>query len=141
MEASRQSMRFLGLGLILAHLVISTIHGRAHQGSMVELNTFGYAYVIVVITVAPLVAGGLLFSRAAKAGALLLTLSMLGSLFFGVWYHFLSATNDNVAVVHGPWSFTFRWTAVALALIEFVGVVLGVFAFRTMRKLNLSSAR
>jgi glucose dehydrogenase len=133
MQASRLPIRFLSLGLILAHLAVSMIHGRAHQGAMVALTMFGTIYVIVVITVAPLVACALLLFRRAQAGALLLALSMLGSLVFGVWYHFLSATNDNVAAVHGPWHSTFLWTAVALASIEFVGVIFGIFAFRMVR--------
>jgi hypothetical protein len=123
-------MRFLCLGLILAHLAISTIHGLAHQNAKVALTTFGSVYVLVVITIAPLVAAGLLFTRWARPGALLLALSMLGSFAFGGWYHFLSATGDNVVEVHGPWSFTFLWTAIALAIIELVGMVFGFFADR-----------
>jgi len=129
-------VKFIIPGIVLLHLGISTIHGLAHQGAMVALNTFGYVYVLVVITVAPLVAAGLLFSRWAKMGALLLALSMLGSFVFGVWYHFLSATSDNVVAVHGPWSFMFLWTAIALAIIELTGALLGIVAFRTMRSVS-----
>ena len=125
--------RILSLGLILAHLAISTIHGLAHQGAMVTLTTFGSVYVLVVIMLAPLVGGGLLFTRWARIGALLLALSMLGSFAFGGWYHFLSATNDHVSQVHGPWRSTFLWTAIVLALSELVGVIIGIVAFRAMR--------
>jgi hypothetical protein len=126
-------VKFFGLGLVVAHLGISTIHGLAHQGAMVTLTTFGLVYVLVVITLAPLVASGLLFSRWARTGALLLALSMSGSFAFGVWYHFLSATNDNVVEVHGPWHSTFLWTAIALALIEFLGIIAGVLAYGRLR--------
>jgi len=129
-------VKFVIPGIVLLHLGISTIHGLAHQGAMVALNTFGYVYVLVVITVAPLVAAGLLFSRWARMGALLLASSMLESFVFGVWYHFLSATSDNVVEVHGPWSFMFLWTAIALAIIELTGALLGIFAFRTMRRVS-----
>lgn len=100
-------IKFLSLGIILLHVGASAIHGLAHQGAMVALTTFGNVYVIVVITIAPLVAYALLLFSWAKTGALLLALAMLGSLVFGVWYHFLSATNDNVVQVHGPWRSTF----------------------------------
>lgn len=100
---------------------------------MVTLTTFGSVYVLVVITLAPLVAGGLLFTRWARIGALLLALSMLGSLVFGGWYHFLSATNDHVSQVHGPWRSTFLWIAIVLAASELVGVMVGIFTFRAMR--------
>ena len=122
--------KLLGLGIIVAHLGISIFHGLAHQGAMVTLTTFGSVYVLVVITLAPLVAGALLFTRWARIGALLLALSMLGSFVFGGWYHFLSATNDHVSQVHGPWRSTFIWTAIVLAVSELVGVMIGISAFR-----------
>lgn len=126
--------RLFSLVIILAHLGISTIHGLAHQGAMVGLTSFGYAYVLVVITIAPLVAGALLFSRWTRMGAVLLAVSMIGSFVFGGWYHFLSATNDNVAEVHGAWRSTFLWTAVGLAVLELLGSLFGVWGFRVMRK-------
>ena len=133
MRASIRTIRFLSLGVILAHLAISTIHGLAHQGAMVTLTTFGSVYVLVVIMLAPLVAGGLIFTRWVRIGALLLALSMLGSFAFGGWYHFLSATNDHVSQVHGPWRSTFLWTAVVLAVSELVGVIIGISAFRAIQ--------
>ncbi len=126
--------KLLGLGIVLAHLGISVFHGVAHQGAMVTLTTFGSVYVLVVITLAPLVAGGLLFTRWARIGALLLSLSMLGSLAFGGWYHFLSATNDHVSQVHGPWRSTFIWTAIVLAVSELAGVMIGISAFRAIQE-------
>ena|SRR5437773_7439140 len=127
----RKPFLFVALGLVLIHLIISILHGRAHDGAMVTLNTFGYVYVIVVITLAPLVAAALLFTRKQRTGALLLTLSMLGSLIFGFWYHFLSSTNDNVTQVHGAWHSTFLWTAIALAVIELSGTLVGLWIYRS----------
>ena len=101
---------------------------------MVMLTTFGYIYVAVVITLEPLVAAVLLFTRKRKIGALLLALSMSGSFIFGFWYHFLSATNDNVAHVSGPWHSAFLWTAIALALIELASTVVGFRLFQTASK-------
>jgi hypothetical protein len=126
--------KLLGLGIILAHLGISVFHGLAHQGAMVTLTTFGSVYVLVVISLAPLVAGALLFTRWTRIGALLLALSMLGSFVFGGWYHFLSATNDHVSHVHGPWRSTFIWTAIVLAVSELVGVMIGISAFRKIQE-------
>ena len=99
---------------------------------MVTLTTFGYIYVGVVITLTPLVAAAFLFTRKKKIGALLLALSMFGSFNFGVWYHFLSNTSDNVMQVHGPWHSTFLWTAIALAVIELAGTVVGFRMFRVI---------
>ena len=121
---------FGALALILIHLVVSTLHGWAHQAAMVTLTTFGYVYVAIVITLGPLVAAGFLVTRKQKTGALLLALSMFGSFIFGVWYHFLSNTSDNVMQVHGLWHSTFLWTAIALAIIELAGTVVGFRMFR-----------
>ena len=106
------------------------LHGQAHQAAMVALNTFGYVYVLIVITLTPLVAGVLLLTRLRRAGTLLLALSMFGSLVFGFWYHFLSSTSDNVVQVYGPWHSTFLWTAVALAVIELAGTFVGLWVYR-----------
>ena len=130
MKVTNRTIKLLSLAIIVAHLAISTMHGLAHQGAMVALTTFGYVYVAVVITMAPLLAGGLLLSRWAKTGALLLALSMLASFVFGGWYHFLSATNDNVTQVHGAWRSMFLWTAIALAIVELLGIIIGVLALK-----------
>jgi len=129
-QLSSQRRPFGALALILIHLVVSTLHGWTHQASLVRLTAFGYVYVGVVITLMPLVAAAFLFSRKRKIGALLLAFSMLGSFIFGFWYHFLSRTNDHVTQVHGPWHSTFLWTAIALAVIELAGALVGFRMFR-----------
>ena len=133
-KTSSQPRPFGALALILIHLIVSTLHGWAHQAAMVTLTTFGYVYVVVVITLMPLVAAALLFTRKKKVGALLLALSMLGSFIFGFWYHFLSQTNDNVSQIHGPWHSTFLWTAIALAVIELAGAIVGFRLFRALSR-------
>ncbi|MFY9621093.1 MAG: hypothetical protein WAM70_03910 [Pyrinomonadaceae bacterium] len=132
--ATSQPRPFVALALILIHLVVSILHGWAHQGAMVTLTTFGNVYVGVVITLMPVVAAVFLFTRKKKIGSLLLALSMLGSFIFGFWYHFLSQTNDNVTQVHGPWHSTFLWTAIALAGIELAGTVVGYRLFRAISR-------
>jgi len=122
--------RLTAVALVLIHLVISTLHGLAHQAAMVSLNTFGYIYVMVVITLAPLISVPLLFTRSQTVGALLLALSMFGSFMFGVWYHFLSSTNDNVSQIHGPWHSVFLWTAISLAIVELAGTLAGFWLYR-----------
>jgi len=130
MAQATQKRPFAALALVLIHLVVSTLHGLAHQAAMIDLTTFGYVYVTIVITLGPLVAAGFLVTRRQKTGGLLLALSMFGSFIFGVWYHFLSNTTDNVTQVHGPWHSTFLWTAIALAVIELTGMLVGFRMFR-----------
>ena len=128
-QGTSNAARFVALALVLVHLLVSTVHGWAHQAAMVALTTFGYVYVVVVITLMPFLAAVLLFTRKKKMGALLLALSMFGSFIFGFWYHFLSHTSDNVTQVHGPSHSTFLWTAIALAVIELAGTVVGFRLF------------
>jgi hypothetical protein len=130
-HSASQPRPFAALALILIHLVISVVHGTAHQGAMVALSAFGNVYVLVVITLAPLAAAVLLFTRKQKLGALLLALSMFGGFIFGFWYHFLSSTNDNVTEVHGPWHSAFLWTAITLAAIELAGTSVGLRIYRS----------
>jgi len=130
MNSALPRQRSLAFALVLIHLAVSTLHGWAHQAATVALTTFGYLYVVVVITVAPLLAALLLLLRRQKSGALLLAAAMFGSFIFGVWYHFLSSTNDNVSQVQGAWHSTFLWTAVALALIELAGTLIGWQLYR-----------
>jgi len=106
---------------------------------MVALTTFGYVYVVVVITLMPLVAAVLLFTRMKRIGAVLLAVSMVGSFIFGFWYHFLSNTGDNVTQVHGPWHSTFLWTAIVLAVIELGGTIAGLRLFRAISRSHVES--
>ena len=135
---SSRDLKLAALALVLIHLVVSIVHGRAHQGAMVDLTLFGYVYVVAVITVAPLVAAALLFSRWRHTGALLLTVSMAGSFAFGVWHHFLAAGTDNVAEVRGAWRSTFLWTALALAALELLGFISGLLVYRVPGKTTIS---
>jgi hypothetical protein len=133
-QPQSQPRPFAAIALILIHLIVSSGHGWAHQAAMITLNTFGYVYVTLVITLAPLVSAVFLFLRKTKTGSLLLALSMFGSFIFGFWFHFLSETGDNVSQVHGPWHSMFLWTAIALAVIELAGTIVGFRMFRATLK-------
>jgi hypothetical protein len=126
-------LRFLALCVVIAHLGISLIHGFAHQRARVTLDVFDSVYVAVVITLAPLVAAALLFTRLARAGAWLLALSMFGALVFGLFKHFLLPGSDNVLEVHGDWHSLFLWTAVGIAVAEIGGALVGVCLLRVSK--------
>jgi len=134
---THRHFRFIAVFFILLHLLVSFVHGLAHKRAAVTLSTFGSVYVLIVITLAPLVAGLLLWTRWRRFGGLLLAASMLGSFVFGAWYHFLDAGSDNIAEVHGPWHSTFAWTAVALAALELMGVLAGLMASLERQKAQM----
>ena len=116
---------------VLAHMAVSIFHGQAHTSLGVGLSNWQQTYVLTVILLAPLVALVLSFTRYASAGLLLLFASMLGSLIFGVCYHYLIISPDHVAhLPAGEARGLFQVTAVLLLITEVFGVVVGAIALR-----------
>src|SRR5579859_3438633 len=97
--------RFFVSMFICLHAIVAVLHGMTHAGTNIWLTSiFSNAFVVVVIYIAPLVALSLLYTRWYQWGIWLLFLSMVGSLLFGLWYHFLLPGADNVRLylqVHG----------------------------------------
>src|SRR4051794_22497219 len=94
---NRQKYIWLVTIIVLAHLVVNLLHGRAHTELAVGLTAWQYFYVMTVILLAPLVALVLSWTRYSRAGLWLLFISMLGSLIFGFCYHYIIVSNDHVA--------------------------------------------
>lgn len=118
--------------VVLAHIVINGIHGIAHQQLGVSISDFQSAYVFLVTLVAPIVAViMLLFLNKPKillGGAWLLLVSMLASLLFGIVYHIVIPSSDNIfTVMQNPslYSVAFTSTAILLLIVESVGTWVG----------------
>ena len=112
--------------IVLLHLLITVPHGLAHGELNIQMNTWQNVYILTVINLLPLIAAILIWRR-KRLGFTLLVVSMIGSLLFGVFYHFIAAGPDNVASVpQHPWSYTFQLTAVLLAASEAAGIALGL---------------
>jgi hypothetical protein len=76
-------------------------------------------FIAVVIVIGAVLAMTLLWTRLRRIGFLLLSITMAGSLAFGVAYHFLVPGSDNALELHsGHWESLFRTTAIWLAVIE-----------------------
>ena len=117
---------------VLAHLIVTVLHGQAHTRLGVGLSDWQNAYVLAVIVVAPLVALVLSFTRYARVGLWLLLVSMLGSLIFGLCYHYIIISPDHVAhLPAGEARGLFQVTAVLLLITEAFGVVVAAMALRT----------
>ena len=125
-----------GTVVVLAHAVVSAVHGVAHMQVGVEIfpTLVHVVFVVGVITVAPLVAMALLWTRFRRAGALLLLVSMAESLGFGVWYHYLAHGPDHVSQIpHGAWGMVFHVTAFLLCVTEILGLHVGMRGIRAFR--------
>lgn len=116
---------------VIAHLIVNLLHGRAHTELGVGLTSWQQFYVIAVILLAPLIALLLSWTRYARTGLWLLLGSMLGSLIFGVCYHYIIVSSDHVAhLPPGDARGLFRGTALLLLITEAAGVVLAAMALR-----------
>ena len=116
---------------VVAHLIVTLVHGRAHTSLGVALANWQQVYVMVVILLAPLVALVFSWTRFARVGVWLLLVSMLGSLIFGAVYHYVVISNDHVAhLPPGDARGLFRTTALLLVITEAFGVVVGAIGVR-----------
>ena len=130
-KAMTKFSRVAVAGIVIAHLIVNLLHGRAHTELGVGLTSWQQFYVIAVILLAPLIALLLSWTRYAQAGLWLLLVSMLGSLIFGACYHYIIVSNDHVAhLPPGDARGLFRTTALLLLLTEAAGVVLAAIALR-----------
>jgi hypothetical protein len=119
----------------LAHLVVTFVHGQAHQNLNVGLSSWQNIYVLAVIVIAPLIAMFLLWTRYARMGLVLLVVAMAGALIFGAIYHYVIISPDHVShLPPGDAQGTFRLTAMLLVLTELFGVVAGLLWLRSNRK-------
>jgi len=124
-------IRSLSTIAVLAHLLVSLVHGYAHTELGVGLSAWQNWYVVVVITLAPLVALALVWMRQERVGFALLVISMAGSLIFGGYFHYIGISPDHVShLPPGDAQGTFRVTAVLLLATELFGAVVGVLGMR-----------
>ena len=122
-------MKITALVIVAVHFVVVVVHSIAHNVLPVEATPAQLAFIVPVIIVAPLVAA-IMLAKFEKTGMILLTASMLGSLVFGIYYHFIADTIDHVAhVAHRAplfWSQMFQVTSYLLAVTEAAGVMVGL---------------
>lgn len=130
-----------GILVVLAHEIVNGLHGIAHQQAEVSISDLQFAYVFLVILVAPIAAAVMLsFNRPKKmqrGGAWMLLVSMLGSLLFGFAYHIVLPSSDNIfTVLHGPSlnnAIFFTSTAILLVVIDGLGSWIGAIAVRRVK--------
>jgi len=121
--------------IVIIHLLVTLAHGLAHNELQVGLPPTGNVFVGLVIVVAPLLAAGLVWSRKQRFGLGLLTFSMLASLLFGLYHHFLAEGPDHVhSQPAGSWGTTFILTAYGLMITEAIGTWVGIHFLRAANK-------
>jgi hypothetical protein len=120
---------WLGTAAVVVHEIPLVLHGMAHAQLAIYLpSVLANIYIGVVLYLAPVVAACLLWAGRIRLGAWLLIGSMVGSLIFEGYNHFLVMSPDHVSQVPaGTWGDIFRITAVASAITEILGLAVGIF--------------
>ncbi len=124
MNTTRTQIRWL-VGIVLAHLAVSLVHGAAHTGAHVPLGPAAHLFVVTVILTGPLV-GIAAIRMARRVAALLVAATMTGALLFGILSHFVLGSPDHVAQVDVEWRPLFAVTAGLLAVTEALGAGLAI---------------
>ena len=129
--------------VVLVHIIITGLHGIAHQQAGVSISDFQSVYVFLVTVAAPITAVIMLLflnkQKIQRGGAWLLLVSMLGSLLFGLVYHVLLPGSDNIftVIMHEPLldgAVFFTSTAILLVIVDGVGSWVGARATRMVAK-------
>jgi hypothetical protein len=117
--------------VVIAHLMISLIHGAAHVRGHVDMSTAANVFVFAVILAGPLL-GLVLLWRYPRAGSWVIAATLAASFVFGLLNHFIVASPDHVAHVAAHVRPMFTATAVMLALTEAIGATLALQVQRTV---------
>jgi len=123
--------------IVIQHFVILCLHAFAHVKLEVWASLLGNVFIVVIIWIAPIVAMILLRQQRYPAGVILFLSSMVGSLLFGVYNHFIAISPDHVYhIPAGEERELFQITAALLALVELVGSIVGIWAWRVMKSVS-----
>jgi hypothetical protein len=121
-------LAIVGTLAVVLHGVVALLHGAAHASLGIELTSTENTFIDVVIVAAPVIAAVALWTRFARAGAILLAASMSASLLFGVYHHYIAISPDHVAhLPPGELQGLFRVTALLLVVTETLAAGIGLW--------------
>ncbi len=124
-----RALRWTGLA-VAGHLLVAMAHGVPHGLAPVPLATWQTAFVAVAVVAGPPVGLWLAWRGYRRGGGGLVAATGLASFLFGTYYHFLSATPDNVARLEGAWGSPFLLTAVGISAFALAVAVTGALLVR-----------
>ena len=126
LDSDRKLPRLTLTVLAAIHLTVVLWHGAAHSDLAVALSRLQTLFVFCVILIAPVLATLLLWTPLKDFAIWVYAISMLASLLFGVYYHYVSVSPDNVhylpAGAHAAHR-QFVNSAGAVAVIELIATV------------------
>ena len=117
--------------IVVIHFVGNLWHGDAHTTLEIALPTIKIVFVAIVILGAPLLGAVLTWTRFATPGCWIVGTSMVGSVIFSVYHHYVMISIDNVehlpagsAEAHAHFSTSAEFIAIA----ALVGALLSFYA-------------
>ena len=128
--------------IVVADLLVNIVHGLAHRELRVGLAPPASIFVIAVVLILPLIATGFLWTAKKRLGLIFLSLSMFGSLLFGLYDHFLAVSPDHVhSQPASAWGTTFVVTAYLLLITETIGTYVGVHFLWTAKETSSKAVK
>jgi formate/nitrite transporter FocA (FNT family) len=125
----------IATGIILLNLLVAFVHGQAHQELDVQLSSWQLVYVAATNIIGPILALILYWTPFRRVAALLLFVSMLATLLFGITFHFIFTSNDHIAhLPEGHGQPLFIATALLLVPAQALGAIFGLWSWRRLRK-------
>ena len=116
------------VAIAVVHLAVQATHAYGHSVAEVPNTALQQAFIVVVVTLGPLVAVLVAWRRTLRLGAGLFAASMVAAFLFGYLLHFVIDSPDLHSNVAGDHEAVFFHSALSLALIEFVGFAYGLVA-------------
>jgi hypothetical protein len=121
--------------MVWLHFFVAGAHGMTHLTLGVPLALWQMAFVGIVIVAMPVVGAMMMRKGDVGKGAGLVTITMFMSLVFGILFHFILNTPDNIAVIpSSPWAVYFIGTSYLVFLTELAGTMLGLRVWRRATK-------
>ncbi len=126
--------------LFLVRLLVSFVHGHAHDELAVPLAAWQNAFVWIVIAIGPLLAMIWLWIRPGAAVAWALAAMLAAGWIFGLYFHFGPLNPDHVsAQPPGAGRDMFVMTAAALAIVEPLTALAAVWLARSLQRVGGTS--
>lgn len=125
----------LAAAVVALNLAVAAVHGLSHAHAEVLLEPWQMAFVQVTVFALPVLAAILYWTPFRRPGALVLAATMLASLVFGLYFHFVADTSDHVSHRDstGP-GLLFVVTAVLLVPAEALGAWFGGWSWLRLGK-------
>ena len=112
--------------IAIVHLAAQASHAYGHIAADVPNTALQQVFIVVVVTLGPLVAVLVAWRRNLRLGGGLFAASMVAAFLFGYLLHFVIDSPDLHSNVIGEHAGVFFHSALSLALIEVVGFAYGL---------------